>query len=566
MKSFKPSHLLILISLSLIGLWNGSFAQTQLEAQLSMGTNNLRALGFELVNFTPGSSEGTISFLRTSSLVENGEYYIRTPYFYLNAEEDANSLTVAFNSELTNNSVQGAVVSVKLLDVFESEIASNSVNNASPTATDFIFPLNPTSQGFYKIEIRVRPNRTGNSSAQWRISNLSLSGPIQGSWQKEAWVVRENTVAKLIAENAPDEENIVFIGDDVEFNFSSTFQTSSNDIILSTGRFDIVYPERVKINRIDLMINGEAVLYTNDLENWNNGERACGCPQTFELPGGEFFNRMTVLNIENNDIIQIKVNARASEKGDFRMSLRFDGGKAIPKPVQEVQNAFTSMSVGNNNFISFSTQDEISVNIEGDQEETEITGSIIPFSTQPVELVYFRANISQTNPILEWATAVEINNDFFTIERSSNGRDFYEVGRVDGKGDFVGTIEYSFTDRASRQGTWFYRLVQTDFDGTSKTYEAIRAVVQSELKPELKVLKSPSDRNQLVFMLNGVESQEFQASIVDMNGKVINSIALSSLPTDGQMITMDGLSLNKGIYILNVHNNRERLVQRVMVD
>jgi len=559
MQTLRLHILSTLLILSLLGLGNISFGQSELSQSLGFGVNQLLREGLEIEGFS-AATHGGRAVLESTPLIDSGERYIRTAWVSLTPGQ----LTFEFQSRITNNSVGGFNPVITLLDAFgnRTQLVVEYIGNASNGTGKA--ELNITQRGFYRIELNHEPVSRGNRQAAWQVSNLKLSGPIQGSWQKENWLGKAKQDLSVGVDGFSN-GSVFFLGDEVEITYNAGFETSGDNVVISEGNFEVIYPEKVGIKKIELLINGEIALFTTDLKSgWKNSEKGCGCPQTIKMGNNRLKNEMTVFDVEHKDLIQVRVTSIASELGDFEVSIRFKGGKARQK--SDNQRNFITNSVDTNTLISFSTQEDNQQEIQGNNLPTLGNGSIIPFGTQPVELVFFRANTSQESPILEWATAVEINNDFFAIERSANGRDFYEVGRVDGKGDFVGTVEYTFTDRSARQGTWFYRLVQTDFDGTSKTYEAIRAVVQRELKPELKVLKNPSDRNQLVFMLNGVESQEFQATIVDMNGKVISSLALSSLPTDGQMITMDGLSLNKGLYILNVHNNRERLVQRILVD
>lgn len=83
----------------------------------------------------------------------------------------------------------------------------------------------------------------------------------------------------------------------------------------------------------------------------------------------------------------------------------------------------------------------------------------------PVELISFTGEaMSRTNK-LRWATASEINNSYFEIERSINGEDFEDIGRVYGHGFSSEIINYEFSDeQPANKG--YYRLRQTDFDGT----------------------------------------------------------------------------------------------------
>lgn len=83
----------------------------------------------------------------------------------------------------------------------------------------------------------------------------------------------------------------------------------------------------------------------------------------------------------------------------------------------------------------------------------------------PVELVSFFASSSNHSVQLVWKTASELNNDYFTIERSNGGEKFEEVLKVKGMGTKVTETSYSSKDTAPFKGISYYRLKQTDFDG-----------------------------------------------------------------------------------------------------
>jgi Secretion system C-terminal sorting domain len=87
----------------------------------------------------------------------------------------------------------------------------------------------------------------------------------------------------------------------------------------------------------------------------------------------------------------------------------------------------------------------------------------------PVALISFNAHLDGENGVLDWKTASEENNDYFSIERSANGKDFEAVGKVRGNGTSSQINAYSFVDKkatAYGDGVLYYRLKQVDFDGT----------------------------------------------------------------------------------------------------
>ncbi len=102
-----------------------------------------------------------------------------------------------------------------------------------------------------------------------------------------------------------------------------------------------------------------------------------------------------------------------------------------------------------------------------------------PTGILPVKLIAFNALLVNKKVNCTWETASEINNDYFTIERSTDGNHFESIGRVKGKGNTNTNTRYRFTDNNPLAGISYYRLKQTDFDNTY-TYSAIKRVGSSE--------------------------------------------------------------------------------------
>ncbi len=104
----------------------------------------------------------------------------------------------------------------------------------------------------------------------------------------------------------------------------------------------------------------------------------------------------------------------------------------------------------------------------------------------PIELLWFDAKAAKDVVNCAWATASEWNNAFFTVERSADGLLFEPVGRVESQGDGASLRQYRFTDEAPLPGTSFYRLRQTDHDGTF-VHSAVVAVEMTGI-PGVRVI------------------------------------------------------------------------------
>lgn len=105
----------------------------------------------------------------------------------------------------------------------------------------------------------------------------------------------------------------------------------------------------------------------------------------------------------------------------------------------------------------------------------------------PIELVSFTGEVNGSSNILNWITATEINNDYFTIERSEDAINFNNIGTVDGAGNSFIYKQYSLLDKKPYSTITYYRLNQIDFDGKTKTFDII-AVTRNGGDNDLKVI------------------------------------------------------------------------------
>lgn len=121
----------------------------------------------------------------------------------------------------------------------------------------------------------------------------------------------------------------------------------------------------------------------------------------------------------------------------------------------------------------------------------------------PVELISFDARLNMDEVLLTWTTANEIDNDFFTIEKTTDAETFYEVGKVAGKGTSQLVTEYFFTDEKPTPGRSYYRLRQTDYDGKS-TFSELKSVVYDGAKRlRLNVFPNPTNGKTATIEISG---------------------------------------------------------------
>lgn len=108
-------------------------------------------------------------------------------------------------------------------------------------------------------------------------------------------------------------------------------------------------------------------------------------------------------------------------------------------------------------------------------------GTILKFSAPPlpVELTSFTASLEKEGVQLVWTTASELNNHGFEIQRSTNKSDFTTIGFVKGHGSTTQVQNYSYIDRNTFEGKYFYRLKQIDFNGQYNFSDVVEVDVRS---------------------------------------------------------------------------------------
>lgn len=142
----------------------------------------------------------------------------------------------------------------------------------------------------------------------------------------------------------------------------------------------------------------------------------------------------------------------------------------------------------------------------------------------PVELVSFHAIQKGSEVVIEWATASELNNDFFTIERSRNGKHFEIVATVAGNGTDKQANDYQFIDRDPYLGLSYYRLSQTDFDGTTEQFPMVSVLFRPIGKENLSVYPNPMRGRFVQLKSSGkVANELITLRITNLQGRLIKN-------------------------------------------
>ncbi len=133
--------------------------------------------------------------------------------------------------------------------------------------------------------------------------------------------------------------------------------------------------------------------------------------------------------------------------------------------------------------------------------------------------------------VLNWSTTSEVENDYFLIESSSDGIEWYEVTRIEGQGNSQSNYDYSATinkQQFSRTKINYFRLSQIDYNGefehlvthSSDCSQNSIAVYPNPFSGELNIANSEGTQ---ILILNALgQLQNVDPVFVD-GGLVINT-------------------------------------------
>jgi len=166
----------------------------------------------------------------------------------------------------------------------------------------------------------------------------------------------------------------------------------------------------------------------------------------------------------------------------------------------------------------------------------------------PVELLSFVAQRTDAGVELIWKTATETNNSGFTIERSRDEENFTQIGFVSGRGTTTEITNYNYLDSEIETGKYYYRLKQTDFDGTFKYLNVVLVDVglpkqfqlsqnhPNPFNPTTTVkFQLPVDANVRIELFNSI-------------GQKVSELLNSDLSGGVHEVTFEGSNLSSGIY------------------
>ena len=272
-------------------------------------------------------------------------------------------------------------------------------------------------------------------------------------------------------------------------------------------------------------------------------------PLTFNVQNGQYRINNVVLDWEFDpkSVFYFEI----TQLGENNMLTRVSRGSDVWGPFMintsgrmvAFRSYITNTEEGEDNFIYFN-----SLEIRVDQ-------------SLPVELSYFRGERIDKIAQLTWGTTSEENNEYFAIERSIDGLEFQELGKVAGNGNTQLTNEYTYRDKNPHKGMNYYRLKQIDFDGMEHLHNVVKIYFPDD-QNEISILPNPAVRDLFINLGSAAETDR-PILLTTLDGKVVMRHIIPSGRYDH---VMDISQLAAGMYIIQVvDEGRKPFSKMVMI-
>ncbi|MBL4625552.1 MAG: T9SS type A sorting domain-containing protein [Flavobacteriales bacterium] len=300
----------------------------------------------------------------------------------------------------------------------------------------------------------------------------------------------------------------------------------------------------------------------NDTETWD-----CG-----NVPGDD---DVAVIAASHT----VNVDCNCGEYSNFRIEvygeLHFNNGKKITMDVNGVVQIYDGGSITGGNGGSKIIIDGTG-KWDGDDGPVSGPAFVDDINTEfqvgilPISLLSFDAILTEEKTVqLTWVTAQEINNDYFTIERSSSGISFEEIEEIPGAGNSKTELSYETYDYEPLEGVAYYRLKQTDFDGKYEYFTIIGVSFETSENGDciLKVYPNPCMGRCTITMSECEDNKNMTVKIqvLDASGHIITS-EVPYTQSDGSFAYSINTSNNfaPGVYIIKAGANNPK-IEKVIV-
>jgi hypothetical protein len=228
-------------------------------------------------------------------------------------------------------------------------------------------------------------------------------------------------------------------------------------------------------------------------------------------------------------------------------------------------------NLGGENFSSGHSQDRgnfTSIISTGFSEHVFTLGSTDAINPLPITLEYFKGRTMAGTNVLEWRTLAEINNDFFEVQRSTDGESYEVIATIEGSGTSNSPKFYQYIDQAPNGGINYYRLKQIDFDGTSSYSENIVRLENDASDQNILFTLFPNPTTQDNIQMRVRDNKDGYPIVIkihDMYGREVFAGEFIQEETETIHRIQPSTRLRSGIYMVVLYKGVEKITRRLVI-
>jgi len=183
----------------------------------------------------------------------------------------------------------------------------------------------------------------------------------------------------------------------------------------------------------------------------------------------------------------------------------------------------------------------------------------------PVKLFSFTAQKVNNNALLKWITEIEINSDHFMVQRSDDGINFTDRGKVNAQGNSNTRTSYSFTDALNSQSAIvYYRLKMVDKDGTYAYSKIVAIKLNGSMSEEgFSVYPNPFISD-IKVMVNVSTDANARIRLIAFDGKEMLNRMVDVQKGENIVVLRDFGAIATGNYILEITTPDGKFVKKMM--
>jgi hypothetical protein len=468
-------------------------------------------------------------------------------------------------------------------DNFEAGGNSYSGTVTFRNNSDKIFRLSSTIGDDYNGNIvflemgsgNLEPAYSGSSTFGSQINTSGSSNAIEFG-AGGGWVVIDGNYTQSIIGNAGTAPVI----NKLRLNTTGSYSSAGmpliigtqidflNGVIVSSNTYPVIFNDNSTILTAasnQSHVNGPVVKIGNDAFSFPVGNGLISAPISISAPSSstdqftaQYFGTVYTSTTVNTSLDHVSVQEywilnRTFGFSNVQVKLSFNtarsGGVNNLSDLRVARfNGTTWESTGNASTTGNTTVGTVESNSVVSNFSPFTLGSTSSLNPLPVSLISFNAIKSNDNVLVKWATSNESNNDYFTVEKSYDGKVWTNIGILNGAENSNSVINYELLDINASAGVQYYRLKQTDLTNVNSYSNVISINFANEINNLIKLFPQPVSGVLNITVPNN-ESDNASVSVFNAMGKKLMSFE----NLDGLDFQINFSDLLQGVYYIEVN-------------